>query len=312
MELAHRRSGHRGSGATLARFCSSYWVPHGIKLATKVINDCQLCKLCRTIFLEQKMGELPIERLKPAPAFTYVMLDLFGHYQVRGEVQKLISLKACGILFADLASRATHIEPAFGYDTSSFMLAFARFTSVRGWPAVMYSDPGSQLIGADNELQHAWVRIDKSILVRTGAENGTWKIGPADSPWNQGAVEALVKSAKLASHFAIQNQRLSPVEFMTVCYDVANLLNERPIGIRPTTDSEIRILTPNCLLLLGRATSTNRGGWQQGVCLNTRYQLVKTISQKFWNKWTELYTPRRLFPCPNGKLNNAICKLETS
>ncbi|CAB4011964.1 RNA-directed DNA polymerase from transposon X-element [Paramuricea clavata] len=158
--------------------------------------------------------------------------------------------------------RAVHIEAVFGYDTDSFLMALSRFVSVRGWPEIIYSDPGSQLIGAERELTETWKNIDRQSLHKSGTENGlTWIFGPADSPWYQGAVESLVKSAKRAIHFAINNQRLSVQEFMTVCSEATNLLNERPIGTLPSADSELNILTPNSLLL-GRATAKNPGGWQ--------------------------------------------------
>ena len=102
------------------------------------------------------MGRLPEARLKPAPPFTYTMVDLFGPYVVRGEVQKRTSGKAYGVIFTDLVSRAVHIEAVYGYDTSPFLLALSRFASIRGWPEFIYSDPGSQLIGAERELKEAW------------------------------------------------------------------------------------------------------------------------------------------------------------
>ena len=58
----------------------------------------------------------------------------------------------------------------------------------------------------------------------------TWVFGPADSPWYQGAFETLVKAAKRAIMFAVGKRRLSVPEFLTVCLEAANLLNERPIG----------------------------------------------------------------------------------
>ena len=88
MDRAHRE-GHRGRDATLARFRQYYWVPHGSKLASSVKKNCQLCKLREATLSKQEMGPLPDTRLKPAPAFNHVMLDLFGPYTVRGEVQSL-------------------------------------------------------------------------------------------------------------------------------------------------------------------------------------------------------------------------------
>ena len=103
--------------------------------------------------------------------------------------------------------RAVHIEAVFGYDISNFLMALSRFASLCGWPAKIYSDPGSQLVGAERELKEAWQRIDRESLQRDSAQNGsTWVFGPADSPWHQGPVESLIKTAKHAIHFAVSNQ----------------------------------------------------------------------------------------------------------
>ena len=292
MQRAHQAGGHRGRDATLARFRMHYWTPQGSKLAGLVKTNCQLCKLRDAKFLEQPMGLLPEARLKPAPAFNHVMLDLFGPYTVRGEVQKRTSGKAYGVLFTDLTVRAVHIEAVFGYDTSNFLMALSRFASLRGWPEKIYSDPGSQLVGAERELKEAWQRIDRESLQRDSAQNGsTWVFGPADSPWHQGAVESLIKAAKRAIHFSVSNQRLSVPEFLTVCCEVANLLNERPIGVKPSVDSVINALTPNSLIL-GRATASNPMGWQPyETNIATRYHLVQSVVEDFWKRWTELYAP---------------------
>ena len=95
------------------------------------------------------MGLLLVARLKPAPAFNHFMLDLFGPYMDRGEVQKRTSGKAHGVMFTDLAMRAVHIDAVFGYDTSNFLMALSRFASIHGWLEKIYSDPGSQLAGAE-------------------------------------------------------------------------------------------------------------------------------------------------------------------
>ena len=96
MQRAHQ-AGHRGRDATLAQFRMRYWVPHGSKLGRSVKMNCQLCKLRDANFLEQQIRLLPVVRLKPAPAFYHVMLDLFDPYMVRGEVQKRTSAKAYGV-----------------------------------------------------------------------------------------------------------------------------------------------------------------------------------------------------------------------
>ena len=131
----------------------------------------------------------------------------------------------------------------------------------------------------------------KDELVKKGAEAGTkWVFGPADSPWHQGAVEALVKTTKRCIQFAIHSQRLTPAEYLTLAYEVANLINERPIGFRPSPDSEVNILTPNNLLL-GRSCAKNPGKLLPDCDHLTRFRLVRDTAEQFWKRWVELYVP---------------------
>ena len=289
---AHRDCGHKGRDTTVARFRSRFWTAHATKMSKSICENCQMCKLLHVRDMDQLMGQMPSVRLVPSPPFTSVRLDLFGPYPVRGEVQKRTTGKAWGVIFTDLCSRAVHIEVVFGYDTQSFLLALSRFASIRGWPTVIYSDPGSQLVGANTELVNAWKDINLDTLKKHGAEFGLrWVFGPADSPWYQGAVESLVKSAKKAIELSVRKQRLSVIEMLTVFTQAADLLNERPLGVLPGFDSPLTVLTPNSLLL-GRSTSRNPGGYSSThTSLRSRLALVQGIVDQFWTHWTTLYAP---------------------
>ena len=74
-----------------------------------------------------------------------------------------------------------------------------------------------------------------------------------DAPWQNGCSEALLKSVKKAIKNAIGSQILMFSELMIVFYEVANLVNERPIGRQPEDPDDGSYLCPNHLLL-GRAT----------------------------------------------------------
>ena len=83
-----------------------------------------------------------MERLIPSPPFYHSVVDLFGPF-----------VKAYGVVFTDVASRCCHIDLADSYDTDSFLNVLRRFTSIRGYPKTMYSDKGSQIVAAANELK---------------------------------------------------------------------------------------------------------------------------------------------------------------
>ena len=209
------------------------------------------------------------------------MVDLFGPYLVKGEMQKRTSGKAYGVLFTDLYSKAVHIEVVFGYDTDSFLMALTRFASIRGWPEKIFSDPGTQLVGAEKELATAWKLLDKDTVYKMSVTKGTlWTFGPADSPWHQGAVETPVKAAKRCFKLSIGYQRLSPTGLGTLAAEVSNILNERSLGTLPSPDSEINILTPNSWLL-GWSFSANPGGWTNYPNYKTQLGLISELANTF-------------------------------
>ncbi|XP_067936851.1 uncharacterized protein [Watersipora subatra] len=292
MEESHRQGGHRGRDATLARFRHDYWVPQGTSLAKWVKNSCRMCRIREPKLLSQQMGCLPLGKLQQSAPFTNTVLDLFGPFPIRGEVQKRSTGKAWGVIFMDLYSRAVHIEPVFSYDTSSFLMALRRFTNIRGWPKVLYSDPGSQLTHADKELKSIWRNIDRDALYKAGTDSGMeWIFGPADAPWYQGGAEALIKSIKKCLRFCMSGQRLSAAEFLTVCTEAANVMNERPLGRIPSDDGEINMLTPNSLLL-GRCFSNSLGhATQLADSSSMRADLVEQVSDRFWKHWLQLLAP---------------------
>ena len=76
---AHVRCGHRGRDITLATFRQEYWTVQGYKLARKVVNDCQLCRVRNWNLLSQQMGNLPAEKLAPTHPLTELWLISSAH-----------------------------------------------------------------------------------------------------------------------------------------------------------------------------------------------------------------------------------------
>ena len=140
-----------------------------------------------------------------------------------------------------------------------------------------------------------WNNEGDTILDTSAKQGLEWKFSSPDAPWQNGAAESLVKSVKKAIHFALHEQRLSPTEFSCILYEISNSINERPIGTQTSTDSELSIITPNCLLL-GRGRSKNPGGWQpvSESTILKRYRLVQEITDVFWKQWLRTCAPSLL------------------
>ena len=86
------------------------------------------------------MGKLPIERLKPAPAWDSTALDFFGPFKVKDKVKKRTTGKAYGLIFNCLATRAVHVDVSPDYSTEKLLMVLRRFVSIRGYPSKLYSD----------------------------------------------------------------------------------------------------------------------------------------------------------------------------
>ena len=114
------------------------------------------------------MRKLPIERLKPAPAWTYTALDVFGPFKIKDEVKKRTSGKAYGIIFNCLGMKAVHKDISPDYSTST------RFVSITGYPSKTYSHNGSQLVAASEELKKLVKNLDEKEF--------QWVFSSADAP----------------------------------------------------------------------------------------------------------------------------------
>ena len=292
----HAVGGHLGRDATSAKIRAKYWILGIRALVEKIIEKCTLCKVKLKKLLEQQMAPLPPERLllKPSPGFTYVMVDYFGPFAVSGEVQKRTRGKCYGLIVTCLNTRAVYVDITPDYSTPGFMITFRRYTSIRGWPTKIFSDKGSQLEGASNELSTIINNLDWDVIqkqCRSTGKGTEWKFSPADAPWYNGAVEALVKSTKRALTVSIGDNILKPLELQTCMFEAAQLVNQRPIGNHPTDPSDGVYMCPNDLLL-GRSTPAIPQGPFKERCSNRfRFDFVQMIVESFWKRWVQEVFP---------------------
>lgn len=129
----------------------------------------------------------------------------------------------------------------------------------------------------------------KNSIYKLSVENGVeWVFRPANSPWYQGAVESLVKNIKLALKFAIGSKKLRYSELDTAFKQAANQIRERLLGSLACSDSEVSVLTPNCLLL-GRSMSSNPDCLVPCSSLDQQCSVVAEVSQQFWKRWCKFY-----------------------
>jgi len=294
VEMVHNKK-HGGVESDVATVRLKFWIVGLRQLCVHVKDKCIYCRKLHKKVASQKMGLLPKERLKPAPAWCSVGIDLFGPLEVKGEVNKRCIGKVYGVIFFCLPTTAVHIDISSDYSTDAFLCVFRRFVSLRGCPNTIISDSGSQLLGASKILtsiskEWNWGEISEFSL-KNGIE---WRFSPGDAPWWNGCCESLIRSIKKSLFLSIGEHRVTFSEMQTVCFEAANLANERPIGIKPGQYSECAYLCPNDLLL-GRATSKAPvGPWSEKKSISRRFRFIQSVIDMFWKKWTLLYFPHMI------------------
>ena len=93
--------------------------------------------------------------------FTYTGVDFFGPFYVK---RGRDSEKVYGCLFTCLTRRAVHIEDETSLGTDAFIQALRRFISNRGCPKGIWSDNGTNFVGADKEIRDSIRRWDQDDL----------------------------------------------------------------------------------------------------------------------------------------------------
>ena len=147
VEYYHQISGHSGREYVISLASEKFWIVNASSVVRKVLSKCFSCRLRQCLFCEQKMADLPVDRVTPGhPPFISVSVDCFGPLQVH-HGQSLV--KRYGVIFTCLAIRGVHIEVAHSLETDSFLMALRRFIARRGQVKEIRSDNGTNFTGGE-------------------------------------------------------------------------------------------------------------------------------------------------------------------
>ena len=98
------------------------------------------------------MGQLPMERVTPDLVFERVGVDYAGPVYVKhGHVRKPTVVKSYICVFVSLSVKAVHLELVSDLTTEAFIATLRQF--IAGKPSLMWSDHGSNFVGAQKELR---------------------------------------------------------------------------------------------------------------------------------------------------------------
>ena len=159
-----------------------------------------------------------------------------------------------------MATRAVYLEMAYGMDTDSLLRAFYRFTHHRAYPTQVTSDNGTNLVGANRELQQLVKKLDQDKIVKSSSTYAIkWNFNPPAAPHFGGVFESMIKAAKRAVNAIIGNADVTDEELMSAFIRAEALINSRLLMYQSANPQDIIPLTPSCFLygeLGGRTAPT--------------------------------------------------------
>lgn len=172
----HLLLGHSGRYHTIFALKRKYWITNANSDVRKVIAECRFCRHYNGRAMEQKMTNLPKEKINPdLPPFTNVGVDYFGPVKFR---QGRTTCKRYGVIFTCLACRAVHLEVANSLEIDACINALHLFISRKGQVFYIKSDNGTNFVGAKRELREALAALNHEQiqdLISAGVE---WSFNP--------------------------------------------------------------------------------------------------------------------------------------
>ena len=288
---AHKEIGHGGRNHTLVRLRQRVWICKGNAAVRSAISKCVRCRKSRAAVSEQKMANLPLDRLLPDnPPFTNVGVDYFGPFEAkrgRGLVKRY------GVLFTCLTVRAVHIEIAHSLDTDSCVNAVRRFIARRGQVEVMRSDNGTNLVATEREIRQAMKEWNQSKISEALLQKGvTWIFNPPAGSHHGGIWERQIRTVRKILTNLLKLQSLDDECLQTVMCEVEAVINSRPLTKSSDDIDDLEPLTPNHLLLLKGKPALPPGVFQkEDLYSKRRWRQVQYISDIFWKRWSREYLP---------------------
>ena len=146
LQNEHKNSHHEGTEHVRNIVQQKFWIL-GIRNALGSIRNKWIrCQKGRAQTKTPEMADLPDERLVASTVFSNVGVDYLGPFAVK--ICRRNEKRWC-CLFTCLTVRAVHIEIVPKLDTDSCLNAILQFLAGRGKPVKMFSDNGTNFVGAE-------------------------------------------------------------------------------------------------------------------------------------------------------------------
>lgn len=297
VDTLHTKLGHPGTSALMAIISDSYLIPGLRNYVKSLSKQCTKCQKAYQQTKKYEMGLLPQARTKPAPPFAHVGVDFAGPLTMKSDRQrKPIYLKIYVAVFICLTTKAVHLDICRGLSTEEFMATLRRFTNRRGTPEAIYSDNGSNFVGAKREIKEVMELLrstttNDAIVNFSTVRDLRWHQIPPRAPHFGGLWESAVRRMKVLLR-KLSPHPLTYDELYTILTEAESILNSTPLtDVNADDVLEDTILTPGHFLI-GRpmkALPNTTDTPTSKISSLRRWRLIQRYTQELWERWTKSY-----------------------
>ncbi|XP_058839359.1 uncharacterized protein LOC131694869 [Topomyia yanbarensis] len=291
----HRENLHVGPAGVLAILKHQFWVLKPRSTIRQVLRKCIVCFKTKPYTIDQQMGDLPFYRLNPSPTFQRVGIDFAGPILIKQSARRAVPVKGYICVFVCMATKAMHLEAVEDLSTEAFLSAFKRFVARRGIPETVFSDNGTNFIGARSELHQLYILFkedstQQKIFEYCQVKEIEWKTIPPSAPHFGGIWEAGVKSVKSVLKKVYKSASLPIMEFSTLLCQIEAILNSRPLFAHSSDPNDLEALTPGHFIINRPLTSVPEPSCAE-IPTNrlSRWQHIQKLREHFWKRWSREY-----------------------
>ena len=292
----HLRSGHGGVQMLMSKLREKVWILQTRRACQRVLRTCRNCIRHTSKPYEVDPATLPENRVKEAEAFEVTGVDLAGPLFLRNGTKAWIVLYTCAVF------RCVWLDYVLSVSTEAFIDSLQRFISLCGRPKTIYSDNGTNFVGANNIFKKfAWKKIQESCSIR----RIKWIFNPPTAAWWGGWWERLIRSVKDLLKRMIGNARVDCEQLRTSLATVQAAINDRPLTYVTEDQNDLIPLTPSMFLRpLKMIEFPEFFSGQNSAALRDCFQRQKTLQHELKSRFRNEYLAQLIQRSKEKKLTN--------
>ncbi|XP_054713646.1 uncharacterized protein LOC129223104 [Uloborus diversus] len=235
----HLKYSHAGTQALTVIMREEFWIIGARRIIRSIVKNCVRCKRFAAKPPTTGSIQLPLDRVRDAFAFEVTGIDLCGPLILWNKTKTWIVLFTCAVY------RCVHLELVSSISTETFIQALRRFIARRGRPSVVYTDNGTNFVGASRLLRK--IEWKKVISLETLSPI-TWNFIPPTAAWWGGWWERLVRTTKELLVRVLGQASVTYEELLILLCDVESVMNCRPLTYVSNDTEDLTPLTPSMFI----------------------------------------------------------------